>query len=100
MISLSLQKRKIRTIFLETLVTLLELKLIRQTLKKRIYLQKREKVKKKKTRKWYEPAKKEDLPKTGDDYADTINILNAIASLQSGKSTQIAAKKLAKNIKK
>ena len=56
--------------------------------------------KSKKTRKWYEPAKKEDLPKTGNNYADTINILDDIASLQPGKNAQIEAKKISEKYKK
>ena len=56
--------------------------------------------KSKKTRKWYEPIEKEELPKTGDDYADTINILDDIASLQPGKNAQIAAKKISEKLKK
>ena len=56
--------------------------------------------KSKKTRKWYEPAKKEDLPKTGNNYAETINILDDIASLQPGKNAQIEAKKISEKYKK
>ena len=50
--------------------------------------------KSKKTKNWYEPTDKKDLPKTGDDLTDTINILDDIASLNPGKNAEIAAKKI------
>ena len=56
--------------------------------------------KSKKTKNWYKPTDKKDLLKTDDDLADTINILDDIASLQPDKNAQIAAKKVSEKYKK